>query len=200
MTKLDIVLILIALALFVLCFFLYRQSERRKSQRDIARQDSTDDRKLAVTATARVAEIAGLNSAEITAIMVEQSRSVNLLSDKWETELPYGKWAEFQDPAFPYQPPPTIKGFWFDCPGRLIGVRMPKGSRYDFHKHKWAEVLVGLRGTITVLLEQANGKVTTHSLGPEETLIIPAGVVHAVALTEEDAEFICVWGEPVKDS
>lgn len=198
MTPLDTVLAFLVMALAALSFTLYQQTQKRKEQRDEAREDADKTKKVAIEAATRVAEIAGLNSDEITGIMLEQSRSVELFSDKWETKLPYGKWAEFQDPAFPDQPPPFIRGFWYDCPGRLIGVRMPKGSRYDFHKHKWAEILVGLVGEITVHIEQPDGSSTDHRLGPEDTLVIPAGVSHAVALAKENAEFVCIWGNPVK--
>lgn len=200
MSPLDIILIIFSLSLLSFCVALYRQSEKRKEQRNEARKDADESRKMAVTAATRVAEAAGLNGDEITGIMLEQSMSVNLVADKWQTQLPYGKWAEFQDPSYPDQPPPTIRGFWYNCPGRLIGVRMPKGSRYDFHKHKWAEILVGLLGTIMVHIKQESGEITVHKVGPEDTLIIPAGASHAVALAKEDSEFICVWGEPVKNS
>lgn len=190
----NAILVLFVIALAVICLQLYKLSEQRRGQRDAARDEIKGAYYDALNAASRVAEVAGLDNKEVMEIMSEQSTTLNITSDKWNVPLPYGKWGHFDDPDG--DPAPLIRGFWLDCKGRIVGSKMPIGSKYLIHKHDWTETLVGLSGIIWVQIYDANGNYTSHRLGPNEVVQIPTGTDHAVAVANTAAEFLSICGDP----
>ena len=112
--------------------------------------------------------------------------------------MPYGKWLKFDDGTD--RPKPEIRGFWYQCPGRLIGVKMPVGSEYDMHSHPWKETLVGVSGLVIVEIKRADKSISKHRLGPGDVVEVPSGVGHAVMKAKTKSQLICIWGIPEKPS
>lgn len=173
---------------------LYRQSSERKSLVNVERLESKQARLQASRVAERFAELAGLDGKEQMELLAEQGAVVRVKSDIWDVPLPYGRWQSFPDPDG--DPEPLIRGFWLDMAGRLIGVKMPIGSKYIMHSHPWRETLIGVVGTVEVEIEDERGNVTTHPLGPGAVVRIPEHIKHAVIHAEEFAEFVCIWGVP----
>lgn len=194
MESIIVLLALIISGLVATNIYYFNKSTLRREEIKTVRTDANNARKMAVEAATRMAEMAGLDSYEIAEIMVEQSTMHHATSDKWKVELPYGKWTDFNDG--PKESRAQIRGFWHNCPGRIIGVKMGIGSEYEFHYHEWVETLVGLTGLVIVQIEGKDGKITHHNLGPDDVITIPAGIKHAVLKAKVHSEFVCIWGQP----
>lgn len=188
---------LLSVALFivsVVCIFLGSKLLSKSTHEEEARQRNDDIRNNALEMVERLAKSSTLNAIEIREAIAEQNTTFMVESDIWKMPLPYGKWEKFPDEKG--RPEPEIRGFWSSYPGRLIGVKMPKGSEYDMHSHPWVEILIGGSGVVWVEIESFDGKITQHRLGPEDVVVIPSGARHAVLTAETESIFVCIWGIP----
>lgn len=146
---------------------------------------------VSVETVRRLAGQIGLNEKEMTEYLINKFADIKAKSDIWEVELPYGKWAEFPSGG---EVNPYIRGFWLDCPARIIGVVMAKGSFYDWHKHhNFTEILIPAFGPLEVHIEQSNNEIKSIFLQPGETLIIPPNVRHFLPPQKKSTKFICIW-------
>lgn len=180
--------------LIAFCIVLFLQSKERGKALNEAERQIKEARRREIKTARRLAETARLDSQEIIEIIQEQTATATIESDRWSFEMPYGKWVKFDDTDG--APAPLIRGFWHNMEGRLIGVKMPRGSRYEMHYHDWKETLIGVSGSITVEIEQEGGVIVNKELKADSVIEIPAKVNHAVLKAENDAEFVCVWGLP----
>lgn len=187
-------LILFCLALIVVVSIQGNRLSDYREAKEIADRKARNAETQLMDFAERISQMSTLNTSEIMEAMTEQNTVITVDSNIWEVELTFGKWVAF--PAPEGTPESDIRGFWYDCPGRLIGVKMPIGSRYELHFHPWTEILVGLSGTVTVQIENENGAITEKTLGPEDVIVIPPNAPHAVLEAETYAQFICVWGLP----
>lgn len=154
-----------------------------------------ESRQREIATAKRIANAAQLNGAELVEIIAEQTATATIESNKWQFEMPYGKWATFDEVED--APPARIRGFWYNAESCVIGVKMPKGSRYEMHYHDWKEILIGIEGEVSVQIEMPGGEIVVKRLSPDVVIEIPAKVNHAVLTAKGNAEFLCVWGQPV---
>ena len=168
---------------------LWQKNKYVKKQRDESRKLVDKAEQQAVESIDKIVQASGLNNQEAMELVTELSAVRRVSSNIWDMPLPYGKWESFPD--LEGDPPAKIRGFWLESASKLIGVKMPKGSKYLLHDHPWVEILVGVKGSIEV---EVNG--TVHTVGPNDVLRIESSTPHAVAHVKEDAEFICIWGIP----
>ena len=144
----------------------------------------------------KLAAASSFDTMEIVEIMEEQQQVVTVDSDIWQAEMNYGKWSDFDDNSG--RPMPKLRGFWYKAPGRIIGVKMPKGSMYDMHHHPWKETLIGISGLVTVEIERTDKSILKHRLSHGDVIEIPPNVPHAVMRAKEDSQLLCIWGIPDK--
>ena len=160
-----------------------------------ARSDANDARRQMIGQSRRLADLAGTdNVAFLEMLLSEANITSRIKSNIWEVDLPYSTWGLF--PGAADTPPAMIRGFWPDMPGKLMGVRIQPGTIIETHEHPWKEILVGIRGTVTVVIDP-DGEPIHHELGPGEVVEINPDQGHAILKAEEPAKVICIWGEPI---
>lgn len=187
--------LLLATAIFLPVFaILYANERSKRDELKAAKREIKESRKREIKTAKRLADAARLDSQELIEIIQEQTATSLIESDKWSFQMPYGKWAKFD--AVAVYPPAKIRGFWPDAESRIIGVKMPRGCYYEMHRHNWVEILIGISGVVTVEIQNPDGFKVTKTLGPDNVVVIPPRVDHAVLKAKEDAEFLCIWGQP----
>ena len=185
--------LLAAFLLILLVFMWFRLNTANKSNLNL-RKKIVGVQELTLRKTEKIIEASTLNTEEVRELMMENFTSVNISSNIWNVDLPYGKWVEFNE--IPNTPSPEIRGFWLNAPGKVIGVKMPVGSRYEKHRHPYVEILVGLSGSVTVEITLDDGTVEYHELSKDSVVIIPSNIDHAVLTTKQASKFVCIWGQP----
>lgn len=190
MSALTIVLSFFLILSSSLSLIFFQLSRDRKKQRDKAREQADRAVSQANQAITDIANVARENGVEVKELLIEASTTLLAESNVWKMDLPYGRWAEFPDNSG--RPLPLIRGFWLDAKSRVIGVKMPKGSHYEWHYHPWPETLVGITGVVTVMVDKEVKKLRANTI-----IYIPENVEHCVMEAPEDSTFLCIWGQAV---
>jgi mannose-6-phosphate isomerase-like protein (cupin superfamily) len=192
-----VILSFLCVVLCIMAVIFYDQKRRLRSQLAGARQEIAQSDKKQVQLSRRVAEYANIDNREFVEMLIEKSSVARLESNIWRVDLPYGTWMEFPDENSEVRA--FVRGFWPDMPGKLLGVRMLPGSRFDTHHHPWKEVLIGIFGDVSVDLGPEHNR-RTLNLGPGDVIEIAPDDPHAVLESKGLAKFVCIWGEPIDTS
>ena len=191
MSTLSAILITITGGLLVAVILLFRLAELRRIQRDDARGEANESDRERLRMSGELSTLMGLDDSEFMEHIREEYRTETVKSDEWEVQVPYGKWTEF--PIEDGSPPASIRAFWPGVPAKIFGVKLPVGGHYVMHRHRWAETLVCLTGTMLVQVEDVQGNIISTTLNRGQSIYIPGNARHAVAQGTQAARFICVW-------
>jgi mannose-6-phosphate isomerase-like protein (cupin superfamily) len=189
-----VILSFLCVVLATMTVIFYDQKRRLRDKLVSAREEIMETDHAQVRLSRRVAEYVNIDNREFVEMLIEKSTIAELESDIWKVNLPYGTWMEFPDDERVVKA--FIRGFWPDMPGKLLGVRMLPGSRFNTHHHPWKEVLIGVLGEVTVEVGPQNDR-RFLILGPGDVIEIAPDDPHAVLESQGLAKFVCIWGEPV---